>query len=361
MMEQADARNENGLARDTALGKMATRHRAAQAQERAVFVAALRVAFGRMSADCPGLDAVVQDVTLRRGALAEVLDLAEPGMFLAVLDGQAERMGLLMASAAMLAGMVEAQATGRVDKADVAPRKPTRTDAALLAPMIDAFLGQLEGRCAGLPQADFVSGYGYGSFLDNPRPLGLMLEDGQFHIWQLRVSLGFGAKTGDWFLILPDIDHHALSRPPDSSREAELERDWQDRLHDVVSESSVVLRSVLCRMQLSFTDALRLRPGDILRLPDSALEAMTLESISHAALGIGRLGQARGQRAVRLTADPGELTDAPGASVPGVALPASIMWGQDLQPQFIPGAAQSAAQTGGAPAPKLGSDERPDM
>lgn len=348
MTDQTDARHMDKSARDTALTKMATRHRVAQAQERAAFVAALRVAFGRMSAECPGLDGVVQDVTIRQGALAEVLDLAEPGMFLALLEGQGERMGLLMACPVVLAGMVEAQATGRVDKSDVAQRQPTRTDAALLAPMVDAFLRLAQIRCADLPQAPMVSGYGYGSFLDNPRPLGLMLDEGQFNILHLRVSLGFGAKEGDWFIILPD-PAQAQQNASDKSggNDTDSDKDWQDRLQVVIGDSGVVLNSVLCRVQLTLTEALRLRSGDILRLPETALEMLTLESIDQSALAIGRLGQARGQRAVRLTADPGHLSDGTGAVAPSLALPASILWVQPPKPPFTPQTAAGGVEMDG--------------
>lgn len=345
MADQTDVGHVDRSARENVLTKMATRHRVAQAQERATFEAALRVAFGRMSAECPGLDGVVQDVTIRQGALAEVLDLAETGMFLALLEGQGERMGLAMACPVVLAGMVEAQATGRVDKSDVPPRQPTRTDAALLAPMVDAFLRLTDARCADLPQAPLVAGYGYGSFLDNPRPLGLMLEEGKFNILHLRVTLGFGAKEGDWLVVLPEpepIQPH--SKADRGGGDADPDKDWQARLQEVISDSGVVLNSVLCRVQLSLTEALRLRAGDILRLPEAALEMLTLESIDQSALGIGRLGQARGQRAVRLTADPGQLSDATGATAPQFALPGSILWTQPPQPPFSP-SAQEGAQT----------------
>jgi flagellar motor switch protein FliM len=359
IMDQTEAKAMGDTARSNALEKMATRHRAAQAQERAVFEAALRVAFGRMSADCPGLEGIVQGVGLMTGALAEVLELAEPGMFLALLEGQGDRMGLLMASPAVLAGMVEAQTTGRVDQAEVAPRIPTRTDAALLAPMIDTFLRLLEARCVDLPQSALVSGYGYGSFIDNPRPLGLMLEEGQFHILRLHVALGYGAKEGDWFLILPEPEGTSLSPVQDELQLSELESDWQERLQVAIGESGVVLDSVLCRVQLTLTDALRLRVGDVLRLPETALETLTLESIARTALGIGRLGQARGQRAVRLTADPGVLTDATGASVPQIALPASIIWAQPAQPPFSPSPSDPDALTEPAAAHRV-SDDSPD-
>lgn len=335
MTEQADQnQHQNGAPRD-ALRHMATRHRARAAREEAAFVAALRVAFGRMCSDCPGLDGVVQDVSVAEGALAEVLELAEPGMFLALLDGPGDRMGLLMACPSVLAGMVEAQTTGRVDAAPLARRRPTRTDAALLAPLVDAFLRRVEQRCADLPQAGQVAGFCYGSFLDDPRPLGLVLEDGLFTILRLQVALGFGARTGKWVLILP----LAADAPDDAAMTAQddnLQDDWDGRLQAAVAASPVVVDAVLCRLKLTLTDALRLRPGDILRVPETALESLSLEGLGPVALGIGRLGQARGQRAARMTADPGQRQDAADGAHGPLCLPASVVPLRPLQPAFVP-------------------------
>lgn len=329
-----------------ALLTIATRHRAVEAQERAVFGAALRVAFGRMAAEYQGLDAVVQSVDARQAALAEVLDLMETGVFLAVLEGRGERMGLVMACPTLLAGMIEAQTTGRVDPGTVPKRKPTRTDAALLSPMVDAFLRLVEQRCAGLPQADLVRGYVYGSFLDDPRPLGMMLDEGLFQVIHLRVSLGFGAKEGDWFLILPDMSEEVCC-PDDTQTEAEAARDWQERLTVAISASEVEVSAILGRVQITLSEALRLRPGDIVQVPETALETLTLESINHEPLGIGRLGQARGQRAVRLTADPGVLTDLMGANASRLALTAQIIPFKPPQASFVPDPPQDVP----APAP----------
>jgi flagellar motor switch protein FliM len=340
MTRTAQSAEETGPAGDQAradaLRLMATRHQRAAAQDRAQLCAALRVAFGRMASDCPGLDAVVQSVDIRQGALAEWLDLMESGMFLALLEGQGERIGLMTACPMLMTGMIEAQTTGRVDTAIPPRRKPTRTDAGLIAPLIDAFLRQIDQRCADLAQADLVSGYVYGSYLDDPRPLGILLEDGMYHILHLRISLGFGAKEGDLLLILPNP---APARPGrrDAATEMEAERDWQARIEAAISSSEVVLNAMLGRVQITLTDALRLRPGDILRLPESALEALTLETLDHDAIGIGRLGQARGQRALRLTADPGVLSDGTGASVPRIALPAQITPFAPPKVAFVPG------------------------
>ncbi|TVP70642.1 MAG: hypothetical protein EA339_12860 [Rhodobacteraceae bacterium] len=339
MTEQAEAeiRSDPGpeVQRDSALQAMARRHRIRAEQDQAAFGAALRVAFGRMAADCPGLDGVVQNVSSRQAALAEVLDMIEPGVFLAILEGRGEAMGLVVACPVVMAGMIEAQTTGRVDTFMPPKRKPTRTDAALMAPMIDAFLRRVDQRCAELPQGEVVTGYVYGSYLDDPRPLGLMLDEGQFHIIHLRVSLGFGAKEGDWYLIVPE-PVAGKAAPNDIDQAEAEERDWQERLQVAVGSSEVVVKATLGRVQITLTEALRLRPGDVLRLPESALETLVLESITHEPLGIGRLGQARGQRAVRLTADPGVLNDMMGASAKQLALPAQIIPFAAPQAAFVP-------------------------
>ena len=336
-MEQSEDNHTISVdeAKPTALGQMASRHRIAAEKERAAFEGALRVAFGRMAADCPGLEGMVSQVSLQNASLAEVIEQAEPGMFLALLEGQKERMGLVMICPVTLAGMIEAQATGRVENSLPTRRKPTRTDASLLAHLIVAFLRHLEARCAALPQAELVSGFDYGSFLDDPRPLGLMLDDGDYLTVRLHVSLGAGAKEGEWILVLPRSEATQLHDGEGHAAET-ASRDWEARLEATVRKSPVHLEAVLCRIQMPLTEALRLRPGDLLRLPDSALEALALESITHQPLGIGRLGQARGQRAVRLTAEPGNLTDATGVSISPVALPASILPFRPPQAAFVP-------------------------
>ena len=342
MKDQNTSEQLKDEARSGALHRMAGRRRAEAEQAQAAFLAALRLAFGRMGADCPGLDAVVQGASLREGALAEVLDLAEPGMFLALVEGPAERMGLVMASPAVLAGIIEAQTTGRVEESAVHPRKPTRTDAALLAPMIEAFLQQVAQCCAGQSREKQVKGFVYGSFQDDPRPLGLMLEDGQYTIIKLSVALGFGAKSGEWFLILPQVEPEPESVADDDTPSAD-ESEWQARLDHAVGTSPIVLDAVLCRLQISITDALRLRVGDTLRVPESALESLGLETLEHDAICEGRLGQARGQRAVRLTKDVGT----PAALPAPTSLPAAVLPLKPQQPAFDPTKVQG--QTGEAP------------
>ena len=356
MNEQAAADQHHNGTQGDALRQMATRHHKKLAQDRAAFAAALRVAFGRMCSDCPGLDGVVQDIAISEGSLSEVLDLADPGMFLALLDGPEDRIGLLLACPAVLASMIEAQTTGRVDHAPAPQRKPTRTDAALLSPLVDAFLGRMEQRCADLPQAAQVAGFAYGSFLDDPRPLALMLEEGMFSILQFQVALGFGARTGHWTVILPVPV--TLASDDQCADGPGREDDWAARMQATVAASPVLVDAVLCRMKITLTEALRLRPGDVLRVPETALETLSLEGIGPVPLAVGRLGQARGQRAARLTADPGDLLDDTGAQPMSRYLTASVMPMRPLQPAFVP--AGGAAEIDGLTASQA-PDQAPDQ
>lgn len=324
MTDQASTSQSMTVDYGDALRQMASRHRIQREQARAAFVSALRVAFGRMCSEYPGLDGVVQGIDIQEASLPEVLDLAEPGMFFALLEGTGERMGLLMVCPDVLAGLIEAQTTGKVDAEPATPRKPTRTDAALLAPMIDLFLRLAEQRCTALEEEKQISGYGYGSFLDDPRPLGLMLDEIGYRVMKFGVSLGYGAKSGNWIFVLPNAQDDPKAAEMGASGDTQA-AEWEQKLEVVVTESPVVLDTILCRISVSLTEAMRLRPGDVLRIPDTALETMSLENIENQALGVGRLGQARGQRAIRLTADPGTLRDALGTQPAPCAIQASVL------------------------------------
>lgn len=298
-MEQAQAPESEGAV--DPLTRMAQRNRAKAAQQGSIFQAALSQAFGRMCAGYSGLDGTVAHVSRRTVSLAELVDLTEPGMFLALLEGPGDGMGMVWLCPVTVAAMVEVQTTGQVVPSagnPIPPRLPTRTDAALLAPMVDSFLNQISKRCAELPESAIVCGYVYGSFLDDRRPIGVVLDDLDYELVTLRVALSQGRITGTWTLVLPHPAAPAEPAPADDG-------DWQSRMAGAVENSAVSLNAVLCRFRLTLNEALALAPGDVLQVPDSALETLGLSAMGGTQIGSGRLGQARGFRAVRLTYDPG--------------------------------------------------------
>lgn len=314
-MEQAQRSDHDGVT--DPLSRMAQRHRAQAVQQGAALQAALSQAFGRMCAAYPGLDGQVSGLSRKTVSLAELVELTEPGMFLALLEGPGDGMGMVWLCPVALAALVEAQTTGQVRAVTGpagAPRLPTRTDAALLAPMVDMFLHHIGGRCAELPEAGLVTGYQYGSFLDDRRPIGVVLEDEEYELFSMRIALAQGAISGTWTLVVP-----CPSKAVPAARTEDAD-DWTQRLSQTVERSPVSLNAVLCRFKLSLHEALGLTEGDVLRIPESALEALELSAQGGAQVAEGRLGQARGFRAVRLTGDPATAMRDMGRKVPALRL-----------------------------------------
>lgn len=295
-MEQPQVQQE-GDARDPLL-RMARRNQAQAAQQQASVQAALSQAFGRMCAGYPGLHGTVVEMSRRIVSLAELVDMTDPGMFLALLDGPEEAMGMVWLCPDALAALVEAQTTGQVTPPvarDGTPRMPTRTDAALMSPMVDAFLRHATERCADLPEGTDFNGFRYGSFLDDRRPIGVVLDDMDYTLIQLTVSIAQGTVTGRWTLVLPCPAPVTLQDDGD---------DWDTRMASAVENCPTELDAVLCRVTLTLKEALALSRGDVLHIPDAALETLGLAAKGGDVVATGRLGQARGFRAVRLTADP---------------------------------------------------------
>lgn len=286
------------------LSRMAQRGKAKSAQQAAAFQAALSQAFGRMCANYPGLDGTISRVSRCSVSLAELVEMTEPGMFPALLEGPGDSMGMAWLCPVTLAALVEVQTTGQIVAAQAqtaAPRKPTRIDASLVAPMIDSFLHQIAKRCAGLPEADQMNGFLYGSFLDDTRPMGVVLEDETYELISMEIMLAQGRIAGKWTLVLPQVDkqqHPQAAPEPDT---------WESSLVKAVSASQASLNAVLCQYKLTLTEALALSKGDILRVPESSLETLTLIALDGTQMASGRLGQARGFRAIRVMTEPGSI------------------------------------------------------
>lgn len=113
-----------------------------------------RVALARAARDHLKLPLEVKALALSRAGLAEVLELPPDLSLLAVLEGPGEGLGVLVLSPDVVQAMIEALTLGKLATAASAPRKPTRTDAAMVAPMIDAALVDLEETLA--DEADLI-------------------------------------------------------------------------------------------------------------------------------------------------------------------------------------------------------------
>lgn len=273
------------------------------------------LALARAARDEAGLRLTLAEVRVAVLSLAEVLELPPEQALIAVLDEDAgPGLGLMVLSAEVLAGVVEQMATGQVQAGRAAPRRPTRTDAALVAPMIDAALAALE---AGLASegaeagGDWARGYRFASTVPDARALGLLLEDVSYRVVQGVADLADGAKAGAVILVLPDqrrAVHKAVTVD---------EGDFNAALAAQVETAEVRMEAVLLRVPLTLGMVLEFQLGQVIDLPQADLSRIAIEGADGRPVAQGRLGRQGGLRAVRVTEVEGMTTARP-AELPGV-------------------------------------------
>lgn len=283
---------------------------------------ALTGALMQVAQDMFGLPVQVRAVQESRRTLADLPEALADLSLLAVLEGPGEGLGLMALPPETCAALIEVQTMGTLAKAPPAPRKPTRIDAAMMADFIDALLSHVEEALAETEAVIWAGGFRYASYLDDPRPLGLLLEDVGYRVWQ--IELGFGAageRSGKLLWAVPVNGHgQALRRHPGQGSEggfavgpAQEEAEWLGRLETSVMGAPAVLDAVLHRVTLPLAAVMGFRPGMQVPLPEDALEAITVEGSGRRRLSLARLGQHRGQRAVRLIGEEDTVAAAPAA------------------------------------------------
>lgn len=265
-----------------------------------------RVALARAARDELKLPLEVRALTLGRAGLAEVLELPPERALIAVLEGPGEGVGVLVLAPEVLQAMVEVLTMGKVAAGPPPPaRRPTRTDAAMVAPMLDAALADLETTLAQEADLVWAGGWRFASFLDDPRPLGLMLEDFTYRILRAEVDLAHGVRQGMVQLIVPadgrgKMPQRAAARPVSDEAHAHLA--FAEALAEEVEASECRLDAVLTRISMPLSRVVHLAEGDVLPLPNAALDRVSVEGMDGRKLAEGKLGQNRGMRALRLGA-----------------------------------------------------------
>lgn len=273
-----------------------------------------------------------------RLSLAELLEVIEPLALLAVLEGPREALGLAVLAPATLATLIEMQTMGRIGPSAAEPRRPTRTDAAMSAGFLDRVLGEFETLLAADEAITWAGGFRYGSFLDVPRPLGLVLEESGYQV--LRLTLAFGSEAPRQGAILlalplpgrggpPVVRRAAGAEGPGAASRTAVPSDaagvWRACLDEAVMQAPAELHAVMGRISLPLSAVLALTPGALIELPADALTQLRVEGADGRLLTLARLGQMRGHRALRLKSavetsgaadDPGDDAGAAGAPSP---------------------------------------------
>lgn len=265
------------------------------------------------------LVATVGACSARMGTLAELLDTLPEGGLFAVLEGAGDAQGLMVFDPGLLSSVIEQLMMGRLSARPPAPRRPTRTDAALTADLVDVMLRRFETPFLDRAEWRWLGGFGYATYLDDPRPLGLMLEDVDYRILTLTGELAGGTRSSKLMLALPTQGASYVGTNEDTkgtptataAAETEGALPWRDAFEERVLPSRASMTAVLHRMPLPIASIESLKPGMELPIPGAALDETALLGVDGAVVARGRLGQSNGRRAVRLAGMP-----APEASTP---------------------------------------------
>ena len=301
------------------------------------------MALRRAAQDTIALRIDVISCHLRRLSLTELLELPGARSLIGILDGPAEALGVIVVSPEMLSGLVEVQTVGAVTSHAPMARKPTRTDAAMVAGFFDRALAELHLLLAAEPERVWAAGFRYASFLDDPRPLALMLEDTAWQVLEAEVSMGGGVKSGRILLALPAGGRRAKGAEPEAQT-AQSDAHFNTDLREQLGQATATLDAVLVRMQVDLSELLGLGVEDVLPLFGGSLETVQLETLDGRRVATARLGQARGMRALRILRLDGEVPeDAPGDPLLALSQHQFTPHGQPQVPAFALTAEERAA------------------
>ena len=258
-----------------------------------------RLALARATRDAMGLDLEVRRLAVTRASLAELLDIAPERALVALLDGPHSALGIVMLAPPVTSALIEMQTVGRLSPQPPAPRKPTRIDAAMVAGVIDRALVGLEETLSEEADLIWAGGFRYASFLEDVRPLALLLEEEVYRVLTADVAMGAGGREGQVILILPanGRGERPAGLPDTEDSDAPL---FTTALSARVLQAECRLEAVIGRLTLPIREIMGLQPGDLLDLPVAALDGVSLETLDGRRVAQARLGQNRGMRACKV-------------------------------------------------------------
>ena len=164
---------------------------------------ALSSALSKAAEAAMGLAVSAGSCSERVASLPDLLERLPDNGLLAVLEGPEEGQGILALDGNALSAIIEKQMTGAVAASPPPPRRATRTDAALVADLVDATLQRFETALAGRAESRWAAGFGYSSHVEDLRPLGLLLEEIDYRIFGLTLDFEIGTREGQLLLALP--------------------------------------------------------------------------------------------------------------------------------------------------------------
>ncbi|WP_417586841.1 FliM/FliN family flagellar motor switch protein [Pararhodobacter oceanensis] len=259
-------------------------------------------AFARATSSMAPLVAEQGETRRSSASLAELLDMIDSDAFVGQLDGLAAGTAVVMLDQSTFATVIEAMTIGRLGPKPPLPRRPTPTDSSLLADLVNHTMRDLTDPIAAAMRF-------HRPVVDH-RLLAVLLDDVVFDTVSLDVDLVAGEvqRPGRIMLALPRAAPETLTGDPAADSETS---NWGKQLEETVMRAPASMQAELGRLTLPLSEVLALGVDSSLTLPLSNLEEVQLVALDGSVQAIGRLGQSRGNRAVRLTSWPGGTPPVP--------------------------------------------------
>ncbi|WP_209425813.1 FliM/FliN family flagellar motor C-terminal domain-containing protein [Pararhodobacter sp. SW119] len=265
----------------------------------------LAKALARATSRIPGLVGSCATASRRSATLAELLELVDSDAFAGLIADPSGAMGLAIFDPVASVALIEAMTVGRLSRTPPPQRRATQTDAQLLSELIDAALAEFDAHA---PDGQ-DHGFRFLRFPTDYRLLELILESPRFDLFVQPLSL-IGddvRRDGRFVLALPE-GATTDSAPAPATEDAADRRAartgqgdaWSRALQSQVMTAPAQLQAVLGRITLSLSDVMKLGVGSQLSLPLAKLEEVEIEALDGQVIGLGRLGQYRAMRAIRL-------------------------------------------------------------
>ncbi|NVK97523.1 FliM/FliN family flagellar motor C-terminal domain-containing protein [Ruegeria pomeroyi] len=283
-----DAENKTVLERKLALARDER-----QGDTRSI-LRALRLALARAADEAVGLAMSVIGATQARRELDELgRAVAEDRLYL-MLSGPEGALGAACMDRACVTAILQQQTMGQVVAGGFVERAFTGTDAAMVAPLIDALLPRARDMVDQPLDRVCLTGYEFCARAESRRALLLLLEYDRYRVFDLTAEIAGGKAQGQITLILPDRPEAALEGAEGAAAPQGLHL---DAAFGVVRAD---LDAVISRIRLPLAAFAGMQPGDLLPLVGLKLDRTEIVTIEGRQVALARLGQCRGMRAVRL-------------------------------------------------------------
>ncbi|WBU64179.1 FliM/FliN family flagellar motor C-terminal domain-containing protein [Paracoccus aerodenitrificans] len=265
---------------------------------------AVATAIGRAAQKNCGLPVYPKQSAIAPATLAELVELLPDRALTIVVEDVTGGLGVIALCPSMLSAVIEMQALGRVSSRMPPERRPTRTDAAICADFVNLALSELFAELTAAQPGAAASAYRFASFVDDPKPLELMLEDIAYRRFQLDLKIGEGGLRDATFLaFLPDnMSAHlgVAGDPPECTQIPSIPASRS--LSAAVQAAPLTLSAILCRRRMTLRELRSLEPGTVLSLPHGAIFDARLETREGQVVARGKLGALHGSRAIRILA-----------------------------------------------------------